>query len=176
MCSCVDWIEQVVIYMNNEITIDDGLSYDSIKIFHFIMDVDLLCKNVCELWRCFNEESPFIHTRDVFHASFLGKELTDYEYLEKIRSFFGAHASNGNKNQTLINQKQIKDVRFFSSYSTKMFNEISVFIYSNYDDAEKLVEHQMKINIFDLIRYVSHQYNSITQLQNEISKQIIANN
>lgn len=170
MCSCVDWIEQVINYFNDGIDMDEGISYNSVKIYNFIMDLDLLCSNVIELWRSFNKENPFHNTRNVFNASFLKKNITDHEYWEIIRAFFGTHSSNGNPQKLEINGVQLKDVRFFSSYSTKMNDEIIVFMYSNYDKAEKLIETEMKVNIFDLLRYSSLQYNSIKKLENEINK------
>ena len=93
ICSAMDWIEVAVDYINELTLSKDRSNIMSMKVFSFIMAVDMIYSGITTMHRVIlntsAKETPFDECHDIFNL-----KKSDNKHFKELRAAFGAHPTD----------------------------------------------------------------------------------
>ncbi|MBU5288280.1 hypothetical protein AALJ34_16755 [Paraclostridium bifermentans] len=161
ICSCMDWIDVSVDYINCIKYDEENISCKTMQIYSYISSIDIICEAITQLHRVIvnRKTVPFKNDFTVFRKNL---DMDDNKYFKHIRASFGAHPTN----------IEISGLRYFASWPTeKVFTEcdFEVRLYTNDKDGEDITT---GIKFDELNQFLEIRYNYLNELISAIKLDI----
>jgi len=160
ICSCMDWIEIAVDYINSFEFTSENSHRMSMNIFSFISAVDIISDAVSQLDRVINKKvngKPLFHSKnEIFNDS----QKDDNEHFKEIRAAFGAHP-------TSLGEPGEKKFAGWSTNRTSTEYDFSVLLYNSNSQIKEDEEFGFKIE--KLTCFLNSRYNYLDEIVNQLN-------
>lgn len=162
ICSCMDWIEVAVDYLENSVFDTENINVESMQVYTYISSIDIIWESIQQLHRVIiGDVLPFEMQKLIFKDNDICKN--DNLYFKHIRAVFGAHPNN----LDLYDKAE----KWFASWPSKE-------IYEDYDFAVTLYSLDVKkhdvvfgFRFIELEQFAKTRYEYLNQLIVELDNQ-----